>query len=146
MYVCFFFFFQAEDGIRDLTVTGVQTCALPICIGDEQLLGSDFRVVEFHHDLELTPGAGDGADDAAAELPVPHALAGDVAGRVLRRLRFPLDLNGRARAAPRAPRVSRPVPLWRRAALLDYRRRQRLKEAGRLRQLQPAVPIAGTRP
>src|SRR3989475_12355093 len=26
----FFFFFQAEDGIRDLTVTGVQTCALPI--------------------------------------------------------------------------------------------------------------------
>src|SRR5688572_32538581 len=28
-FVCFFFF-QAEDGIRDLTVTGVQTCALPI--------------------------------------------------------------------------------------------------------------------
>src|SRR5688572_31412174 len=29
----FFFFFQAEDGIRDLTVTGVQTCALPISSG-----------------------------------------------------------------------------------------------------------------
>src|SRR5205085_4488361 len=29
---CFFFFFQAEDGIRDLTVTGVQTCALPILV------------------------------------------------------------------------------------------------------------------
>src|SRR5438034_3250963 len=28
---CFFFFFQAEDGIRDHCVTGVQTCALPIC-------------------------------------------------------------------------------------------------------------------
>src|SRR2546430_5764259 len=28
--VLWFFFFQAEDGIRDLTVTGVQTCALPI--------------------------------------------------------------------------------------------------------------------
>src|SRR3989442_14011835 len=27
----FFFFFQAEDGIRDADVTGVQTCALPIC-------------------------------------------------------------------------------------------------------------------
>src|SRR5207244_10311687 len=26
-----FFFFQAEDGIRDDLVTGVQTCALPIC-------------------------------------------------------------------------------------------------------------------
>src|SRR5437763_3493317 len=29
-YGCFFFF-QAEDGIRDTSVTGVQTCALPIC-------------------------------------------------------------------------------------------------------------------
>src|SRR3712207_8033013 len=29
--LCFFFFFQAEDGIRDMGVTGVQTCALPIC-------------------------------------------------------------------------------------------------------------------
>src|SRR5689334_21906280 len=34
----FFFFFQAEDGIRDGTVTGVQTCALPI------MLDKDFRV------------------------------------------------------------------------------------------------------
>src|SRR2546422_8569772 len=30
----FFFFFQAEDGIRDVAVTGVQTCALPISIAD----------------------------------------------------------------------------------------------------------------
>src|SRR5256885_6004795 len=29
--ICCFFFFQAEDGIRDYKVTGVQTCALPIC-------------------------------------------------------------------------------------------------------------------
>src|SRR6266498_5023483 len=29
-FVLFFFFFQAEDGIRDADVTGVQTCALPI--------------------------------------------------------------------------------------------------------------------
>src|SRR5207248_4158627 len=34
----FFFFFQAEDGIRDRTVTGVQTCALPIYLHFE--LGS----------------------------------------------------------------------------------------------------------
>src|SRR5690348_8623203 len=40
-----FFFFQAEDGIRDGRVTGVQTCALPISSGD--------------HDTELTaPMAG----------------------------------------------------------------------------------------
>src|SRR2546430_10144951 len=37
--VVFFFFFQAEDGIRDLTVTGVQTCALPIFIGALSLAG-----------------------------------------------------------------------------------------------------------
>src|SRR2546430_7191591 len=37
--VCFFFF-QAEDGIRDLTVTGVQTCALPIC---QHLDGGNLR-------------------------------------------------------------------------------------------------------
>src|SRR5437016_4747324 len=30
LWLCSFFFFQAEDGIRDWSVTGVQTCALPI--------------------------------------------------------------------------------------------------------------------
>ena len=39
----FFFFFQAEDGIRDDLVTGVQTCALPICLGTEGMEGSLFR-------------------------------------------------------------------------------------------------------
>src|SRR2546430_11479050 len=32
LFLYFYFFFQAEDGIRDLTVTGVQTCALPISL------------------------------------------------------------------------------------------------------------------
>src|SRR5687768_17620092 len=36
----FFFFFQAEDGIRDVAVTGVQTCALPISV---TLFGSAFH-------------------------------------------------------------------------------------------------------
>src|SRR2546422_6053844 len=31
-YLVRVFFFQAEDGIRDVAVTGVQTCALPICL------------------------------------------------------------------------------------------------------------------
>src|SRR5437762_13148122 len=31
-FIFFFFFFQAEDGIRDTSVTGVKTCALPICV------------------------------------------------------------------------------------------------------------------
>src|SRR5256886_9033785 len=33
-----FFFFQAEDGIRDLTVTGVQTCALPISLAVSEVV------------------------------------------------------------------------------------------------------------
>src|SRR5205085_8236125 len=36
-----FFFFQAEDGIRGLTVTGVQTCALPISGFQDQAHGSE---------------------------------------------------------------------------------------------------------
>src|SRR3989441_9481098 len=35
----FFFFFQAEDGIRDKLVTGVQTCALPISLLESELFG-----------------------------------------------------------------------------------------------------------
>src|SRR5690606_41718652 len=59
-HLFFFFFFQAEDGIRDFHVTGVQTCALPICAnGDGSLAqnqtgatprassaGSDFTLLE----------------------------------------------------------------------------------------------------
>src|SRR5256885_7012868 len=40
---CFCFFFQAEDGIRDYKVTGVQTCALPIFI-DKYRSPEKFRV------------------------------------------------------------------------------------------------------
>src|SRR2546425_1542440 len=43
MFVVSFFFFQAEDGIRDKLVTGVQTCALPI-LGDASEL--DVRLAE----------------------------------------------------------------------------------------------------
>src|SRR5215207_5141367 len=41
MTVSFFFFFQAEDGIRDPLVTGVQTCALPISSTPRSLLTGD---------------------------------------------------------------------------------------------------------
>src|SRR5690625_7176039 len=64
-----FFFFQAEDGIRDGHVTGVQTCALPICHDDRHFgngmfahlvvdlfvpqigLGPDTTRTECRHDL-----------------------------------------------------------------------------------------------
>src|SRR2546430_10856022 len=41
-----FFFFQAEDGIRDLTVTGVQTCALPICGTDVAIESAGVTLVK----------------------------------------------------------------------------------------------------
>src|SRR5256885_12457021 len=51
-----FFFFQAEDGIRDYKVTGVQTCALPICgayaaagAGDDGDSVLQWRMGELHH-------------------------------------------------------------------------------------------------
>src|SRR5207249_4972463 len=54
----FFFFFQAEDGIRDRNVTGVQTCALPI-----------YALVAFTREaweeLQVVPGAADQLLDAA---------------------------------------------------------------------------------
>src|SRR5207244_10113346 len=46
LIIFIFFFFQAEDGIRDDLVTGVQTCALPISI--HALLGGRARLAEVH--------------------------------------------------------------------------------------------------
>src|SRR3712207_7749987 len=46
----FVFFFQAEDGIRDIGVTGVQTCALPIFV-DLQRVAAHFAVVSLFEDF-----------------------------------------------------------------------------------------------
>src|SRR2546430_6991622 len=51
----FFFFFQAEDGIRDLTVTGVQTCALPILLADLGVVAARKRADEI---VRLRGGRG----------------------------------------------------------------------------------------
>src|SRR2546422_2186765 len=68
----FFFFFQAEDGIRDVAVTGVQTCALPIL----QRMGVDVRVLNLERNRA---GFERGYPDNA--LPVLYARnESDVAG------------------------------------------------------------------
>src|SRR5437667_11349473 len=54
------FFFQAEDGIRDRDVTGVQTCALPI-LGRQQVL----------HLLVRRPAGDRGRGDGGSAVPVP---------------------------------------------------------------------------
>src|SRR5699024_11937125 len=46
-----FFFFQAEDGIRDRNVTGVQTCALPISINHAKWNAKTFAVTNTITDL-----------------------------------------------------------------------------------------------
>src|SRR5258708_30049019 len=73
MIVSFFFFFQAEDGIRDDLVTGVQTCALPISmvhvrlgrvvfgVGDPKAgaAGGVLNLLQFpslNHQCEITSG------------------------------------------------------------------------------------------
>src|SRR5690606_40089368 len=71
----FFFFFQAEDGIRDFHVTGVQTCALPISVLEYvdvavEVLRAD--VVE--HDVGATRGRGEFGDEVL--LAVVHGDVG----------------------------------------------------------------------
>src|SRR2546429_5022581 len=44
MSTFFFFFFQAEDGIRDVAVTGVQTCALPIFLREAKVAGTAWTI------------------------------------------------------------------------------------------------------
>src|SRR2546427_12702850 len=74
------FFFQAEDGIRDLTVTGVQTCALPISVSSS---GSGCDTI----DIEACTRAGvavmnqsGGNADSVAEMAIGLMLS------VLRRI------------------------------------------------------------
>src|SRR6266487_2491595 len=72
----FFFFFQAEDGIRDGRVTGVQTCALPISdLGRVAAFGD-----AFHHDVAVgedavQPVVGP-ADRQRADTEIAHLLRG----------------------------------------------------------------------
>src|SRR5438046_7856269 len=64
MVFCCCFFFQAEDGIRDWSVTGVQTCALPILFEEKESLGT-----AEHHEHE-------GLGGAQAFLLLEHPLQG----------------------------------------------------------------------
>src|SRR5690625_233641 len=51
IFLYLLFFFQAEDGIRDSHVTGVQTCALPICLIANMITGV---TTGFQKELEIT--------------------------------------------------------------------------------------------
>src|SRR5256885_4778868 len=64
------FFFQAEDGIRDYKVTGVQTCALPICRDARRALHWELRVEDDGCGLPSDPGPG------PAQGAIPPGLQG----------------------------------------------------------------------
>src|SRR6266481_2052699 len=97
MDMCFFFFFQAEDGIRDGTVTGVQTCALPICRVDPILIAarerSTFRMI--------VVGAGAGGVEVAFALTARLRREPDRRVDVLLLEAGPRVLPGYAAAAAR---------------------------------------------
>src|SRR5690554_7565936 len=72
------FFFQAEDGIRDADVTGVQTCALPIFSGAERLVVHEFDVEGYGglhaFDNKLLKRAFHSCDDLFARLAAHDEL------------------------------------------------------------------------
>src|SRR6266853_3451700 len=98
----FVFFFQAEDGIRDLTVTGVQTCALPIS-----------RVVRPAADrCAKAPTAGPSHRAPARILPATRqprnrGRSGEKALSLRKSTRLPLPV-ARGRTLP-APKLSGPL-------------------------------------
>src|SRR2546426_6794422 len=61
-----FFFFQAEDGIRDYKVTGVQTCALPISGKAEKIILEIVQVPGDGLAVETGVGIADGVVEVAA--------------------------------------------------------------------------------
>src|SRR5437879_9402701 len=67
--IFFFFFFQAEDGIRDTSVTGVQTCALPIARRSAEV-----------GDRRGTENPPDQVDQALTQRAVGHASGSLVHG------------------------------------------------------------------
>src|SRR6266496_685660 len=76
-----FFFFQAEDGIRDLYVTGVQTCALPISCRLTHVIGRGvpIRSGDAHARIPPVPESGSKMVDAH---PIERAIALEAAGHM----------------------------------------------------------------
>src|SRR5699024_8222253 len=64
-YTFGFFFFQAEDGIRDRNVTGVQTCALPISGGRHRPVGRPVGGKTFRYRRRIEYGRDDSPDGQA---------------------------------------------------------------------------------
>src|SRR2546429_5451294 len=71
--ILLFFFFQAEDGIRDVAVTGVQTCALPISSGKASRSRASFSIVTPSPVSSRGRETGNGRRTGVAWLSVPRS-------------------------------------------------------------------------
>src|SRR5258707_7444208 len=78
--IALFFFFQAEDGIRDIGVTGVQTCALPISRGLGSHLEPDGHLPGVQQAGQSRPQDARGRQEAPG-LPEVPGNAGSKVGR-----------------------------------------------------------------
>src|SRR6267378_4506017 len=85
MSLFYFFFFQAEDGIRGLYVTGVQTCALPICtrllggVNGTHLAGGGLHIGGAHSGVRVSINTAVVAvRDIAGHLPPDYMADGSV--------------------------------------------------------------------
>src|SRR3712207_9185188 len=93
----FFFFFQAEDGIRDIGVTGVQTCALPILMGliENNIRPRDVMTFEAFENAIMMANAIGGSTNA-----VLHLLA------IAREVGVQLKLSDFERIRKRTPHIA----------------------------------------
>src|SRR2546422_11519153 len=86
-YSHFFFFFQAEDGIRDVAVTGVQTCALPI---STTIIAPAMRpAMSWIHELSVLPPVASSSAVCADAMPKSEPVRTAAAAKTLTRKPIP---------------------------------------------------------
>src|SRR5690625_5481681 len=77
LYCLLFFFFQAEDGIRDGHVTGVQTCALPICSLTFDQMVHDVTDEEVEEEIQRTLDRQGNWEEVEDEITEEHRVTVD---------------------------------------------------------------------
>src|SRR3712207_8373664 len=99
------FFFQAEDGIRDIGVTGVQTCALPISSNVKRRViaafvavllaaGGGLLLLGYVNDADRRAMAGmETVDVLVVAKPIPEGTAGDRLSELVRRKTVPMKIG-----------------------------------------------------
>src|SRR5687768_17750164 len=114
-----FFFFQAEDGIRDVAVTGVQTCALPIYLAGYGPVGWEYWpfvrcqiVLAFRHERarlqdSLSSRAGEPSRPRTPD-SAPREPVGRGSGKSVARTGNPSIRAAKRRVSHR--RLTRPIP------------------------------------